>query len=100
MDTGDQGFSKKCTVFPETFPRGRVPGLFTPCAQAQGFWQWRDFLCRKASENGKEPLIINLDETRVLRSSPDAKGIVVGKQWWPGDVRPLQSISTKMQRLR
>lgn len=30
-----------------------------------------------------------------MRSSPDAKGIVVGKQWWPGDVRALQRISAK-----
>ena len=53
---------------------------------------------RRASENGKEPLLVNLDETRVLRSSPDAKGIVVGKQWWPNGVRPLQSISSKVAK--
>lgn len=52
----------------------------------------------RAMLSGREPLLVNLDETSVCRASPDAKGLIVAKRWWPGNSRPGQGISRKDRR--
>ena len=74
------------------------PNIFFAPLQAAGFWQWSDFLRHQAVNNGREPLFINLDETVVSMSSPDAKGLVVSKRWWKGSMRPGQPISMRERR--
>ena len=66
--------------------------------QAKSFWHWRDFLAHRAEQAGKEALFVNLDETSVSRASPDAKGLIVSKRWWPGNSRPCQKICRKDRR--
>lgn len=78
-----------------------IYGSLFPCpsmSQAHGFWQWRDFLVRRAVLSGRQPLLVNLDETSVCRALPDAKGLIVSKRWWPGTTRPSQDVSRKDPR--
>jgi hypothetical protein len=62
------------------------------------FWEWSDYLRQCARDADKEPLFVNLDETAVSMCSPAAKGMVVTKRWWRGQVRPGQSIPRSVRR--
>ena len=64
-------------------------------AQVHAFWTWADWLKQQAAQFGREPVFINLDETAVSKAHPDAIGMVVSKQWWPGPVRPQQKVPKK-----
>ena len=67
--------------------------------EADSFWRWSDFLQRQAVAQGKEPVLINLDETAVSRSPHEAVGLVVSQRWWQdGESRPGQPINR--QKLR
>ena len=56
-------------------------------------WQWSDHLQRRAREMGKEPILINLDETSVSRSAHDAVGLIVTQRWLGDEPRPGQPIN-------
>ena len=64
-------------------------------SQVHGFWSWADWLKQQAADIGREPVFINLDETSVSKAMPGARGMVVGKPWWPGEVRPQQRVPKK-----
>ena len=66
--------------------------------QVSGFWSWCDWLREQAVAIGREPLFLNLDETAVSLSSPDAVWMVVHKRWWPGKTRPVQRIPKSKRR--
>ena len=48
---------------------------------------------------GKELVLINLDETAVSRSPHEAVGLVVSQRWWEeGESRPGQPINREKLR--
>lgn len=63
--------------------------------QVHAFWSWGDWLKQQATASGRQPVFINLDETAVSKAHPGAAGMVVSKQWWPGEVRPQQKVPKK-----
>jgi hypothetical protein len=67
-------------------------------SQVSGFWSWCDWLREQAVAIGREPLFLNLDETAVPQSSPDAIGMVVRKRWWPAKKRPVQRVPKSKRR--
>ena len=63
-----------------------------------GFWSWADWLAQQAREFGRQPLLLNLDETAISRAHPGSPGWIVSKSWWPGALRPHQKIPKKDER--
>lgn len=75
-----------------------IPLTCNALHEASGFWQWSDHLQRRAREIGKEPILINLDETSVSRSAHDAVGLIVTQRWLGDEPRPGQPISRQQLR--
>lgn len=82
-------------AFASQGPRILNQGIGNVGDQVGDFWGWGDWLGQQASDSGREPLYVNLDETGVNKAYPKAVGMIVGRSWWQGRGRPLQRIPKK-----
>lgn len=63
------------------------------------FHSWSEYLQQQAVAAGKEPCVLNLDETAVSMASTNSIGLKVGKRWWPNSkIRPHQKVPLGKRR--
>ena len=53
-----------------------------------GFWQWASYLRRRAELRGRQVIYINIDESSILQSCPNRKGICLRRRYWPSKRLP------------
>ena len=61
------------------------------------YFQWSDWLKSTAIKNGKRPVFINLDETSIARSWPQARGHVVRPHMWVSKHRPPKAKASRAE---